>query len=120
MKKMLVVLTAVFLATLFSCIETADAKPVDRFIGQIQTRTEFREAIGPKKKKYMLYHGDVLLMERDNKSGKVWILGKYYTDADVETVHPTECIISFQKTEISAPVTTFNINVNGERIDQCK
>lgn len=117
---MLVVLAVIFLATLFSCIKVADAKPVDRFIGQIRTQTEFREVIGPKKKKYMLYHGDILLMERDNKNGKIWILGKYYTDADIETIHPTECIISFQKTEISAPVTTFNINMNEEKIETCK
>lgn len=120
MKKMPVVLLAVVAALFFSLIEDTFAKPIDRFIGQIQTRKDFREVTGPEKKKYMLYHGDVLLMERDNKSGKVWILGKYYTDADIETVNPTECIISFQKTEISAPVTTFNINMNEEKIGICK
>ena len=120
MKKMPALVIAVLVLLFSSLAETAFAKPIDRFIGQIRTQREFLEINDQKNKKHILYHGDTLVIERDNRNGKMWVIGKYYTDASNEIVSPTNCIIFFQKKEISPAIAAFGVNINERGISPCR
>lgn len=121
MKKTVTALVVVLTAFFFTHAGTARANPIDRFIGQIHEWDAFPEVNGKGNEEVILYHGDVLVMERDNRNGKVYVIGKYYTDAYTGTAHPIACIMPLERTGIAPPhAITFNFDLSHENIDTCK
>lgn len=121
MKRMIVALAVMICATVLLISEKASsAVPIiDRFIGQVRILKEARGEGGEYKGKlFILYHGDAVIMERDNRTGKMWIVGVYQSTADA-THRGKECIISFQRTEISHSDTAIGVLINGRVFPQC-
>ncbi|MCR4322723.1 MAG: hypothetical protein NUV61_01385 [Candidatus Azambacteria bacterium] len=121
MKRMIVALAVMICTTVLLISEKASsAVPIiDRFIGQVRVLKEVRGASGEHKGRlFILYHGDSVIMERDNKTGKVWIIGVYQTTANAIN-KGKECVISFQRKEISRSDTAFGVLINGRAFPQC-
>lgn len=118
MRRMIVAMAVIFAAVL--SISEASAVPIDRFIGQIGIQKEVIGKSGEYRgKPFILYHGDRVVIERDNESGgRIWIVAIYHSHAD-NTSSREECIIPLQRMEISSFRVTLNVLINEERIKQC-
>ncbi|MEK9154554.1 MAG: hypothetical protein AAB596_00555 [Patescibacteria group bacterium] len=117
--KKLVMMLAVMMCAMIILSEKAFALPVDRYIGQI---TIWKEVIGNgdyEDRLFVLYPGDAVVMERNNISGKILIIGIYRSNAN-NTGNDKDCIIFLQKIEILSSDITVNVIINGERIRQCQ
>ncbi|MEK7482141.1 MAG: hypothetical protein AAB607_02230 [Patescibacteria group bacterium] len=71
-----------------------------------------------KGKPFILYSGDRLVMERDRRDGKIWIVGIYYPDVENEK-ETWECVVAIKKVEISRLDVVLNVNINEEWIHHC-
>jgi len=121
MKRMIVVLAVMLCATFLSISEKAVAAPIDRFIGQIATKkTAVFIKINDESKRplFPLYHGDVLIMERNNIEKTIYIVGLYRSTTDA--LHDgDECSIPLQRTNAASLGITINIIINEEKVLPC-
>lgn len=120
MKRMIVALAVMICAILLMSEKASSAVPIiDRFIGQVRILKEVRGESGEHKGKlFILYHGDSVIMERNNRTGKMWIVGVYRSITNAID-KGKECIISFQRTEISSFHVAIGVFINEEWIPQC-
>lgn len=114
---MSVMVATVILVTFLLITKDASARLIDTFIGQAWEQEEIYglEGTGNEHKIFILYHGDRLVIER-NQYGRTWIIGTYRSGTDYEP----ECIIPLQRTKISPSRVTLNVNINEKQIDLCK
>lgn len=121
MKRMIAVLAVMLCMTVLLMSEKASsAVPIiDRFIGQVRILKEVRGEGGEYKGKlFILYHGDAVIMERNNRTGKMWIVGVYRSTTNAID-KGKECIISFRRTEISHSDTALGVLITGRVFPQC-
>lgn len=114
-----IVLTALVLAVFIVTAHSAIAGPIDRYIGKIRgwkTTTGLKGKY--KAESFTLYAGSIVVMERDRRNGKIWIVGIYYPSEENED-ETWECVIALKKIEISPRDVVFNVNISEEWIHHC-
>lgn len=117
--KKIIVLIVMALAIIFMTAKDMVANPIDRYIGQMRL---YKTTVGLKgkykDKPFFLYPGDRLVIERDNRNGKYWIMGIYYPDLEGSD-NEKECVVALKKIEISHLDIVLNVNINEEWLHHC-
>ena len=114
-----IVAAAIALAVFIVTANSVIAGPIDRYIGQMRgwkTTTGLKGKY--KGESFTLYAGSTLVMERDRRNGKIWIVGIYYPSEENEN-EPWECVIALKKVEISPRDVVLNINISEEWFHHC-
>lgn len=122
--KILVVLCILFSLLLETevCLAKPSAGPIDRFIGQLNVKKTLG-AIGAlghhKGKLFILYHGDRVVIERNGRTGEVFLIGIYTMSLDPD-LYPginSECIVPVERVRIKN--FTLNVDINDIDIKSC-
>lgn len=109
----------IVIAAFFTLAGAAHACPADRFIGKIRIWQEASAPKDGKAKLLVLYPGDQLVIERDNRNGDIWVIGIY--DSNMESGDEIEeCVMPIRKTKVSPADVVFNVNINEKMIFRCR
>lgn len=118
--KRLIVLTALVLVVFIVTANSVSAGPIDRYIGHMRG---YKTATGVKGKykgeSFTLYAGSILVMERDRRNGKIWIVGIYHPNEENNEGETWACVIALKKIEISPRDVALNVNISEEWIHHC-
>lgn len=125
MKKMILVVSRIFVVVFILFLVQAQecfANPIDLFIGQLDVKKSV-EAVGAtghnKGKLFILYHGDRVVIERNSKTGKLFLVGIYTMSLDPD-FYPgidDECIVRVERVRVKN--FTLNVDINNTDIKSC-
>ena len=114
-----IVVAIIVLAVFFVTANSVIAGPIDRYIGKMRGWKATTGLKGKyKDQSFTLYTGSTLVMERDRRNGKIWIVGIYYPSEENED-EPWACVIALKKVEISPRDVVLNINISEEWFHHC-